>query len=45
MTGVLAKGGRLERVAYMLALTFLIGEIYYYAVFKKIQSKRLNNDI
>ena len=36
MTGVLAKEGwMLEQIAYILALTFLIGGIYYYAVFKK----------
>lgn len=38
MTGLLAKWGfELENIAYMLALTFLIGAIYYYAVYKKYE--------
>ena len=38
MTGVFAKQGmELESIAYILALTFLIGAIYYYAVLKKYE--------
>ena len=38
MTGLLAKAGwMLEHIAYILALTFLIGGIYYYAVYKKYE--------
>ena len=38
LTGVLAKWGwELEKIAYMIALTFLIGAIYYYAVYKNYE--------